>query len=485
MIRMEASQRPPSVFLTVARREIVLLWRERSLPIVVVLLSALLVGGVANGVLRIDERDALLSRLTGEQSKRFEALAAQIGSAEASREPTPVASPTALVTNPGSQYAMMPTAPLAPLALGQSDLLPNHLQVVGQSEASFLYESDIENPWHLSAGHFDVAFVVVFLLPLLVFGLGYNLLSAEREQGTLRLLLAQPVSPIAVTLGKAAARAAVLAAPLFVVPLSALLLFRPVEDRNEFFIAYGLWSALALGYGLFWLALAILVNTLGKSSAFNAMALVGAWLVLTLAAPVALNLVVDASYPTPSRTIMVEMLNRAMDEAARHSADLDRTDYDTLRDPTPKDGKAVLQPTLLRALKMHQEISETMRPWVRNYETRAAERRDFVDAFRIVSPAAIAFEGMSDIAGTSFDRYSRLQHAAAEFYRDKMGRALPRISTRTLLTEAEFRTAPRFVWTEDRIAETVSRGASSLMQLLVPTALISAWGLLRLRRLSI
>ena len=43
-------------------------------------------------------------------------------------------------------------------------------------------------------GRFDLAFVLIYLYPLLILALTYNLLSAEKEQGTLALALSQPVS---------------------------------------------------------------------------------------------------------------------------------------------------------------------------------------------------------------------------------------------------------------------------------------------------
>jgi ABC-2 type transport system permease protein len=46
----------------------------------------------------------------------------------------------------------------------------------------------------------------VFLFPLRILALSYNLLSAEREQGTLALVLSQPVRLSTVVLGKLVAR---------------------------------------------------------------------------------------------------------------------------------------------------------------------------------------------------------------------------------------------------------------------------------------
>ena len=47
---------------------------------------------------------------------------------------------------------------------------------------------------HEMVGRFDLAFVTVYLLPLLVLALSYNVLSEEREQGTLARTLAPTLS---------------------------------------------------------------------------------------------------------------------------------------------------------------------------------------------------------------------------------------------------------------------------------------------------
>lgn len=480
-----SARRASNVFIVVLRQELVLLWRERSLPVVVLLLSALLAGGLANGLWRVAAKDAQLARLTQEQNALRETVATQLKAAEASGAATPFTSPLTVIAYPGSQYAMMPTLPLAPVALGQSDLLPNYLQLVGLSETQLLYESDIENPWHLAIGHFDAAFVIVFLVPLLIFSVSYNLMSAERERGILRLLMAQPVSPRAVALGKAATRALVLCAPLLALPLAAALLFRPVADRAlEFAAFFGLWAALAVSYALFWLALAVWINAFGRSSAFNALTLVGVWVGVTLAAPIALNLAVDTAAPALSRARMVDILTEATEDSARRNAELDRTDYAAMRNATPQDGKCVVQPTLLRGLNMQKEVSEAMRPWAIADERRGAERRALVDLFRVLSPAATAFEGMSVLAGTDARRYASLQSAAADLFRSRMTRAMPRLSAGVPVTEAEFRSTPGFVWSEDWVGQ-LWLGGVSVAQLLAPTAAVILAALFKLSKLSV
>ena len=72
-------------------------------------------------------------------------------------------------------------------------------------------------------GRFDLAFVVVYLLPLLVLALSFNVLSEEREQGTLALTLSQPVSARGVVAAKLAFRALLVVGMVLAVSLAGIL----------------------------------------------------------------------------------------------------------------------------------------------------------------------------------------------------------------------------------------------------------------------
>ncbi|XSC48563.1 ABC transporter permease [Bradyrhizobium sp. RDT10] len=152
---------------------------------------------------------------------------------------------------------------------------------------------------NLLSGHFDLAFVIVFVLPLLVTTLGYNLLSAEREHGTLRMLCSQPLSIATLMTGKVVVRMLALLAIVIPVPLVVLLLIRPEARGAEQLVLMLSWSALVAAYSLFWFAVAALVNTVGRSSSTNALIMVALWTIFVLILPVTMNLAVGLVSPAP------------------------------------------------------------------------------------------------------------------------------------------------------------------------------------------
>jgi len=82
------------------------------------------------------------------------------------------------------------------MSLGQRDLQPFNLKVRLLALQGQLYDSDVTNPLLAAFGSFDLAFVIVFIVPLFVIALTHNVWSAERELGTWSLIQSQPASTL-------------------------------------------------------------------------------------------------------------------------------------------------------------------------------------------------------------------------------------------------------------------------------------------------
>ena len=85
------------------------------------------------------------------------------------------------------RYAINKPQPYAHLSLGVRDLFPFYIKLKPHSLFMQLFQNEIGNPLKLFVGHFDLSFVIIYLFPILIIAIGYNLLSEEKEQGTLPL----------------------------------------------------------------------------------------------------------------------------------------------------------------------------------------------------------------------------------------------------------------------------------------------------------
>jgi ABC-2 type transport system permease protein len=232
---------------------------------VVVPLFALVIGyGVYNGAAWVRFQRATLDAARQEEGARYAKAKAEVAAIEQGGKPaSPFANPrlaSVAAGRTGPRYAALPPAPLAALSVGQSDLYPYYFKVSSQSKQTFAANDEIENPSNLLAGRFDLAFVIIYLYPLLILALSYNLISAEREQGTLQLMMSQPVSLRSFVAGKVWLRASVVLALAVGFSLAGFLLSGASLGAEGALVRLLLWVAVVAGYGAFWFALAVAVN---------------------------------------------------------------------------------------------------------------------------------------------------------------------------------------------------------------------------------
>src|SRR5262245_9770670 len=224
-----------STLWLIVRHEARILIADRTLPLVCCVLALMIGYGLFVGLAQATLRDRMVTEVLKHeqeaQEKNIKTLQSVLTGKEALVPFSNPANPAAVAGSLSGRHTTIPNAPLAALAIGQSDMMPNYYRITYLSKVQFMYDTEIENPWNLLSGHFDLAFVIVFVLPLLVITLGYNLLSAEREQGTLRMLCSQPVTIATLLTGKIIVRMLALIAVAVVLPLTALLVIRP-ETRE-------------------------------------------------------------------------------------------------------------------------------------------------------------------------------------------------------------------------------------------------------------
>lgn len=465
---------PSSPLAIVMRQEWRLMSADRTLWIAALLFALLLGFGLHNGIHQTGFQDQAINTAVEEASTRLEKSITQLQDINAGAQPPKdywkdPRHPGWAASDSGPMYAVMPSLPLAPLALGQTDLLSTIVPVKAETKFSYLDETNIENPWRLLNGHIDPAFVIIYLLPLLIFAMSYNMLSAEREQGTLKMLLAQKLSLSTLLLGKVAVRALVLLALAVAIPVGAIILTRTGTTGSLGDIA--LWAALIIGYGMFWFALAATVNAKGLSSASNAMLLVAVWFVLVLIAPVALNIVVTEIYPAPSRVEMIARLRVAQDAASLHYR---RMETESTRPAVLPPGKVYFPDNFLGYYLKDAMVDKTMQPVLDSFVTQLKNQQALVDRYSFVSPVIATYEAMTDIAGTGSKRYRQFQEQVDRYHAQWRNYFLPRLIAKDALTAADYQAVPRYVWRETDTP--THRVFLTLLELLLPVLFLLILG---------
>jgi ABC-2 type transport system permease protein len=456
-----------STFTTVLRCELKLLRRDPAFWTVLVLLVCAVWLGIASTQRHLGQQAALVAAAQADEADRLNRLKAQLRDVEAGRlvPASPFRDPRSALwvgLTHGAQPVALPPAPLAVAAVGLSDLQPATIAVSARSKDEFLFAEEIRNPAHLLAGPIDLAFVLVFILPLAVLALSYNVVSAERENGTLALAASTGSDMRRVMLGKLAVRTGS--------PIAAALVAAGIGFAVAGVAPSTAWLTLALYitvYGAFWGLLAGWVNGRGGSSAHNAMALAAAWIALVLVSPAALNLVSDTLYPVPTRAEMVLAARGATVEADRdRDAALAR-----YRDESPENlpqeqqvGSA--KERLARRVAVVDAATARVGEVIDRHDAQIVRRQTLIDRLSWLSPALLMQLAVTDVAGSGSTRYAAFHAELDGFHQQWRTYFMARARADKALTEADYGSFPRFAATPALTANSFDGTAGRLWGLL-------------------
>ena len=362
-------------------------------------------------------------------------------------------------------YAVFPLSPISALSIGQADFLPRHLEISLMSRQRRTSERfGIENPLDLLAGRLDFAFVTVYLLPLLVLALSFNLLSSEREQGTLPLLLSQPLRLTTIVAGKLVARGllaglAGIAIPMMIAALAGEL--RPVAG-----VRLLLWTGTSCCYLAFWFSLAVVANLYGRDSAANAVRLAGCWLVLVMVVPSLVNIAVKAIYPPPSRLELIRATRENVQDFRRDHKQL-IAEFSLEHPDLPKAESG--QELSLAFTLIQSELDRRTAPIEQEFRKQLDQQQSVVNRLRYLSPAILVQESLSDIAGTGMTRFSVYRREADRYAEEWKAWVSDRILRGTKLHDEDYLSVPKFKMAATPTALLVPRLAAAFAGLLIPT----------------
>jgi ABC-2 type transport system permease protein len=197
------------------------------------------------------------------------------------------------------QNTIKETAPLASLSLGLMDIQPWQQQVKYTKSYNEVADMPVTNPMTLFTGNFDLSFVIIYLLPLLVVAYCYSVYASENENGTLPLLKVQAGGIHRLIRTKLLFRLLVLGSPLMLVNLMGFIFSSKNESPSLTMML--LWSAVTLLYLAFWMAVAYLIVSFRKNTIVSGLYMVSCWVVLLVLLPSVVNSYIQSKHPLPMR----------------------------------------------------------------------------------------------------------------------------------------------------------------------------------------
>ena len=375
--------------------------------------------------------------------------------------------------NERGYLALLPPAPLSALAIGQGDVYPNYIKVTARSLDALVSGDQIEHPLAVASGQFDAAFVVLFLYPLLIFAVSFDLTATERDRGTLRMVLAQPVTLGEVVAGKMIVRVLKLLIPMLLITVGTAALFSPTG--GDFWPRAMLWAAAIVAYGAIWHGIALVVNARGFSAPANALILAGIWLLFAVVGPSCVNLLIAIRYPMPSRVEAAVQARAATQEATVQGS---RQLGQFLQDhPTSGNvGREGMRQFAMLQAERDRKVAERLQAVEATFNAQLEKQRRLASWLSVLSPTMIAQGVLLDVAGTSTQRFDHFRAEAASFQQQWKAYFEPRVLDAATLTPEEFAAAPGFEFVEEPFTLTASRVAVPIIVMAMFAAVLIAIG---------
>lgn len=361
----------------------------------------------------------------------------------------------------------------ASLSMGQRDVNPYYLKLRLLGLQAQLYDSENLNPLKMLAGNFDLAFVLVFLFPLLMIALCFNVLSAEKEQGTLPLLLSQPIGLPLVVGAKLSFRLLLVAGMALLLSVAAMLWGQVQPDGRIL-----LWIGVVLLYCLFWFGVAFLVAALQKNSAFNAVTLLGVWLLLTIVIPSFLNVYVAVRQPVPQG---MELTIKQREEV---NAGWDKPKEETLgkffaRYPEWADTTTIREHFVWRwYYAMHEVGDMSVEKLAQAYKTSLQGRHALAEKLNVLSVPVNVQGIFNAMAATDLPGHLQFMQSAEAYHASLKDYYYPYLFNQVAFTHADYAHEPNHTFTATPDYASVYNGLSKLflsVLLVYVTGLLLFW----------
>ncbi|WP_108809035.1 DUF3526 domain-containing protein [Aquimarina spinulae] len=425
--------------------ELKLLLRSRWIQLLSLILLLLFGFSAFNGKQKVEKRKNVIVKAQEELQESDAEMLKLLDSVQRGMEVS--ASRWTLPTSPMAVGNYHPRiAPMEPqlmafVSTGQADLFTHFVKPTATGDDFALNFTEMTSPVQLLFGSFDLAFVIVYLLPLLIIAFSYNVLSAEKESGALRLLAAQPIGIPNWVMQKLGLRFFWMSV-LVIAALTLVFLIIGIDILSHTSLVLGLFT-LVLGYMLFWFTLAFLVNLWVGSSAKNAVAMLGLWVLFVLLVPSVLNQLGSTLYPMPSRTLMVNEMREVKVEITKKQDEIldnylrDHPEY-AINDTSQK------RSFWHRYMASQQLVKEELEPVVSSFENQLQKQQDWMNKFKWISPAITVQESFNHLAGTSTEDYESYRKQVIDFAGNWRKYFVPLLYNNKEFTQKDYTTLPKF-----------------------------------------
>lgn len=373
--------------------------------------------------------------------------------------------------------------PLADLARGVSDIHPFTSRVsLWRSVDRLFGNHQFQSPAVLRSGQVDLAFVIVFLLPLLMIVLSFGVLAGDRDSGRLGMVMSQPVRLTRVVSTKLAVRLGLTGLVLAIAMLASLFAGADGLPDAPRLSRFALWAAMALAYFAFWAGAIFWIVSLNRRGELTALLLMGVWVLNSLVGPAGLSTAAQLVYPAPSQLAYLSDARDVSSDAYRSRADVMQG---MLLDHPDLTANNYSIPEYIRtAFLVTRTVDNSVAPVLAEFDAVQERRRAFLGQVQFASPAALTLQAFNRIAGTDLPRQVRFERETRQFKTGIADYVEANVLTGERLTVAQIDGLPSFGFRETSVAALATSFMLPFGFLFLLALLLAAAGWRNLSRLQ-
>lgn len=335
---------------------------------------------------------------------------------------------------------------LASFATGLDQAVPSTVSL-RKDGISFGMGQMLDNPVAALFGRIDLLFIVKFVLSLVAIVLSFNMICGEKEAGTLRLVLSNPVPRDALLLGKYASALLLLVGPFAAGLLLSLLVLQLQGTRAlagaDQWLSLGLLFGVAVLYLASFLSLGLFVSTLTSRSLTAITLLLFLWAGLIAVVPQIGGVVAETLYPVESaESFLYKKSLAAQDIERQRTAELrpffNDPNYEEIRKPV--------------ALKYQAQLEQIQGQMDKEYDNRRRTQLRIASSLAGLSPVSPMTFAFTTLAGTGVLQAENFQ-ARLDAYRQRINQEvfsqgyrdlLPGVGGALMINTVELEDLPKF-----------------------------------------
>tara|TARA_R100001039_G_C1854728_1_gene117214 strand:+ start:29866 stop:31290 length:1425 start_codon:yes stop_codon:yes gene_type:complete len=400
------------MLFTIARHELVEQWRHKTLKILLPLMLMLTV---------------LVAFSHWQQQQDFIAVQKQWQETnDAKWEAQPDRHP-----HRAAHYGAMVFRVISPLSFidaGVNPFVGNMLFLEAHRQNSSQFKQYLSSHSYMQLGYLSGATLILVVWPLVLIALAYKSISGERQQGTLRQVIALGVSFRQLIVGKALAFLFISLLFLALVFSVAALFLVLGEASGDVYARFSMLFALYFLYCMIWIGLILLVSTLAQGNNQSLSSSLLLWLVMVVVLPKLAYAVAEWRYPLPDKAVFDIQTTQAVAKVG-DSHDPDDPYFNDFREKTLQVygvDRVEDLPVNWKGLLMQEGERITSEVFEQQYEqllAQIAKQNAWVSGLSLISPYLVTSRLSNQLSGTSYEHIREFEQAA-EAYRYQLIQSL-------------------------------------------------------------